>query len=154
MKDFIVFAVFWGVCVALITGTGYVVGEDPPQPSWTTRGIVTECYDGDTITISVTHKIRVRLLDTWVPEVKADNRLPESKRAAEKAAGIKSRDNLASLALGKEVVLQVPTDEDLLKSTTMGRVLGTVWLDGSDKSLNEMQVEGGFATKVKREELR
>lgn len=127
---------------------------DPPEPSWTTKAVVEECHDGDTLTLVVTRKIRVRLLDCWAPEVKADNRLPESKRAAEKAAGIASKKNLESLALGKEVVLQVPTDEDLLKATTMGRVLGTVWLEGSDKSLNQLQVEGGFATKQKREELR
>ena len=128
--------------------------DKPPQPSITVRGVVTETHDGDTITVSVTHKIRVRLLDCWAPEVKADNRLPESKRAAEKAAGIAARENLKALALGKEVVLQVPTDEDLLKATTMGRVLGTVWLEGSDKSLNQLQVEGGFATKQKRDELK
>lgn len=127
---------------------------DPPQPSWTTKAVVSEVHDGDTLTVEITRKIRVRLLDAWAPEVKADNRLPESKRAAEKAAGIASRENLKALALGKEVVLQVPTDEDLLKATTMGRVLGTVWLEGSNKSLNQLQVEGGFATKVKREELR
>lgn len=127
---------------------------DPPEPSWTTRAVVTEVHDGDTLTVAIRRTIRVRLLDAWAPEVKADNRLPEARRAAEKAAGIASKKNLQSLALGKEVVLQVPTDEDLLKATTMGRVLGTVWLEGSDKSLNQLQVEGGFATREKREELR
>ena len=154
MKDVIAFVVFWGASIALITAVGYVVGDDPPQPSWTTKAVVTEVHDGDTLTVEITRKIRVRLLDAWAPEVKADNRLPESKRAAEKAAGIAARENLKALALGKEVVLQVPTDEDLLKATTMGRVLGTVWLEGSDKSLNQLQVEGGFATREKREELK
>ena len=98
--------------------------------------------------------IRVRLLDAWAPETKVDNRLPESQRAAEKAAGIKSKEALTALALGKTVILQVPTSEDLLKSTTMGRVLGRVWLEGDAESLSEKQVKSGNATKVKREELK
>lgn len=138
-------------CVASCTITAHQI---PPETGWTVCGVVTDCHDGDTVTISVTHKFRVRLLHCWAPEVTIDNRLPESKRAAEKAAGIASKKNLESLALGKEVVLQVPTDEDLLKATTMGRVLGTVWLKDSDKSLNQMQVEAGHATKEKREELK
>ena len=132
----------------------WLVSDQPPQPAWTTKAVVEEVHDGDTLTLVVTRKIRVRLLDCWAPEVKVDNRLPESKRAAEKAAGIAARENLKALALGKEVVLQVPTDEDLLKATTMGRVLGTVWVEGSSKSLNQLQVEGGFATREKREELK
>lgn len=128
--------------------------EKHPQPGIVLRGIVTETHDGDTITISVTHRIRVRLLECWAPEITKDSRLPESKQAAEKAAGIASREHLKGLSLGKEVVLQIPADEDLLKATTMGRVLGTVWLDGADKSLNEIQVESGHATREKREELR
>jgi len=127
--------------------------RDPPEPSWTTKGEVIAVHDGDTLTIRVTRDIRVRLLDAWAPETKVDNRLPASKQAAEKAAGIKSRDALTALALNKPVILQVPTSEDLLKSTTMGRVLGRVWLEGDDESLSEKQVKSGNATKVKREEL-
>lgn len=128
--------------------------QQPPEPSWTTRGEVIAVHDGDTLTIRVTRDIRVRLLDAWAPETKVDNRLPESQRAAEKAAGIKSRDALTALALGKPVILQVPTSEDLLRSTTMGRVLGRVWLEGDDESLSEKQVRNGNATKEKREELK
>ncbi len=128
--------------------------QQPPEPSWTTRGEVIAVHDGDTLTVRVTRDIRVRLLDAWAPEVKADNRLPESQRVAEKAAGLKSKEALTALALGKPVILQVPTSEDLLRSTTMGRVLGNVWLEGDDESLSEKQVKSGNATREKRTELK
>lgn len=128
--------------------------QQPPEPSWTTKGEVIACHDGDTITIRCTTDYRVRLVDCWAPEVKVDNRLPESKQAAEKAAGIKSRDALAVLCLNKPVVLQIPIQQDILRSTTMGRVLGRVWLEGDPESLNEKQVKSGNATKIKREELK
>ena len=141
------------IIIAALASCTITAHQIPPETGWTVRGVVTDCHDGDTVTISVTHKVRVRLLDCWSPEVTTDKRLPESRRAAEKAAGIAARDHLKELALGKEVVLQVPLEEDLLKATTMGRVLGTVWLKDAGKSLNEIQVESGHATKEKREEL-
>lgn len=128
--------------------------RDPPEPSWTTKAIVTNVVDGDTIDVEIRRAIRVRLLDCWAPETHMDGRLPEAKQAAEKKAGLKAKEDLKALALGKPVILQVPTSEDLLKSTTMGRVLGRVWLEGDDESLSEKQVKSGNATKVKREELR
>ena len=142
------------IALCFLAGRASKALWDPPEPSWTTRGEVIAVHDGDTLTIRVTRDIRVRLLDAWAPEVKADNRLPESQRSAEKAAGIKSRDALTALALGKPVILQVPTSEDLLKSTTMGRVLGRVWLEGDDESLSEKQVKAGNATREKRAELK
>lgn len=96
----------------------------------------------------------VRLDQCWAPESKIDDRLPKEKQAAEKAAGIASKEHLKQLADGKEVVLHVPIGTNLKDSLTLNRVVGTVWLDGSEKSLNEIQVESGHATKEKREELR
>lgn len=128
--------------------------QQPPEPSWTTKATVIGTVDGDTLDLEIRRTIRVRLLNCWAPETHLDGRLPESQRAAEKAAGIKSKEALTALALGKPVILQVPTSEDLLKSTTMGRVLGRVWLEGDDESLSEKQVRNGNATKEKRVELR
>lgn len=48
-----------------------------------------------------------------------------------------------------DCILTEPKD-----SLTLNRVVGTVWLDGADKSLNEIQVESGHATREKREELK
>ncbi len=127
--------------------------RDPPEPSWTTKATVIRTIDGDTIDCEIRRTIRVRLIDCWAPEIHLDNRLPESQREAEKRAGLKSKDALTALALGKPVILQVPTSDDLLRSTTMGRVLGNVWLEGDDESLSEKQVRSGNATKSKREDL-
>ena len=127
-----------------------------PEQGWTTKGLVTRVVDGDTIDVTVTRTIRVRLLDCWAPESKADPRIPEAQQQLEKAAGQASKNRLTALAAGKPVVLHVPTDGSgiVARMSTMGRVLGTVWLEGSDKSLNQLQVEGGFATREKREELK
>ena len=145
--------VIYALC-SLATAVCVTNLQQPPEPSWTVRGTVVDVHDGDTVTVRVTTDLRVRLLDAWAPEIKADSRLPESKREAEKQAGLKSRDALKELALNKPVILQVPTSEDLLKSTTMGRVLGRVWLEGDEESLSEKQVKSGNATREKRAELK
>lgn len=128
--------------------------RDPPEPSWTTKAVVTNIVDGDTVDVEIRRTIRVRLIDCWAPETHMDGRLPEARQAAEKKAGLKSKEDLKALALGKPVILQVPTSEDLLKSTTMGRVLGRVWLEGDEESLSEKQVKAGNATREKRTELK
>jgi len=142
------------VLCSLATAVCVTKLQQPPEPSWTTKATVISTVDGDTLDLEIRRTIRVRLLDCWAPETHLDGRLPESQRAAEKAAGLKSKEALTALAMGKPVILQVPTSEDLLKSTTMGRVLGRVWLEGDDESLSEKQVKSGNATKVKREELK
>lgn len=128
----------------------------PPEPQWTTTGTVTKIIDGDTVDIEVKRVIRVRLLDCWAPESKIDSRISPEKQQAEKTAGLKAKQNLATLALNKPVILSVPIDPsgDLMKSTSMGRVLGRVWLSGDTKSLSEHQVESGNATLTKRDELK
>ena len=76
---------------------------------------------------------------------------------AEKAKGQAAKQNLISLANGREVIVSVPLsdDGDVAKSMTMGRVLGHVWLvDHPEKSLSVQQVEAGHATTEKPEELR
>jgi len=128
--------------------------QQPPEPSWTTKAVVTNVVDGDTVDVEIRRTIRVRLIDCWAPETHMDGRLPEAKQAAEKKAGMKAKEDLKALALGKPVILQVPTSEDLLKSTTMGRVLGRVWLEGDEESLSEKQVKSGNATREKRAELK
>jgi endonuclease YncB( thermonuclease family) len=97
------------------------------------------------------------MLDCWAPESRRDPRLDESRQQAEKAKGQAAKENLISLANGREVIVSVPlsADGDLAKVWTMGRVLGHVWLvDQPEKSLSVQQVEAGHATKEKREELR
>lgn len=122
-----------------------------PTPGWTTHGEVIRVIDGDTVEIQLTRTIRVRLDECWAPESKSDPRIPVEQRAAEKAAGIKSKQALIDKCLGKPCVLHVGTQDDLLGATTLGRVVGRVWVDGVDLSVS--QVRDGHATVTKREEL-
>ena len=142
------------VIIAALASCTITASQIPPT-GWTVKGQVVNCVDGDTVDVSVTTIVRVRLIDCWCPESKIDKRLPEDQRKTEKQAGIAAKKHLEELALGKEVVLHVPVNSSELKDVlTMNRVLGTVWLDGAEKSLNEIQVESGHATKEKREELK
>jgi endonuclease YncB( thermonuclease family) len=132
-------------------------GQAAPDPAWTTPAKVVRVIDGDTLEVEISRKLRVRMLDCWAPESRRDPRLGESERSAEKAKGQAAKENLNSLANGREVIVSVPlsADGDLAKVWTMGRVLGHVWLaDKPEKSLSVQQVEAGHATKEKREELR
>ena len=155
MQDFATFTIFWSCLIGFGKLVAVVVPEEPPPTGWTVKGEVVNVIDGDTVDVSVTTIVRVRLIDCWCPESKIDKRLPEDQRKAEKQAGIAAKKHLEELALGKEVVLHVPVNSSELKDVlTMNRVLGTVWLDGAEKSLNEIQVESGHATREKREALK
>ncbi len=140
--------------VAIVGGSQ---ATEAPSPSWTTRAKVLRVIDGDTLEVEIRRVVRVRMLDCWAPESKQDPRLPDSRRQAEKAKGQAAKQNLNSLANGREVIVSVPLsdDGDVAKSMTMGRVLGHVWLvDHPEKSLSVQQVEAGHATTEKPEELR
>ncbi|MBL8815240.1 MAG: hypothetical protein JNL58_04360 [Planctomyces sp.] len=128
----------------------------PPPTGLTTHATVTRVIDGDTVEVEIRHRVRVRLLDCWCQESKADPRLPEDQREQAKARGLAAKQHLHDQCEGKEVILYVPTDGsgDMSRIWTMGRVLGRVWVAGSDKSLNELQVESGHATTEKPEQLR
>ena|SRR3990172_4661572 len=114
---------------------------DRPSHGWSTECEITRVVDGDTVEIRVERIIRVRLLDCWAVEIKGDSE-PD---------GLTSKRNLQSIAEGKHGTLFVPTEEarsfqDIL---TLGRILGHVWVDGSEIELSQHQVTGGFATKEK-----
>ena len=141
------------VIIAALASCTITAHQIPPT-GWTVKGVVVKTIDGDTVDIEIRQVVRVRLDQCWAPESKIDDRLPKEKQAAEKRAGIESKEHLKQLADGKEVVLHVPIGTNLKDSLTLNRVVGTVWLDGADKSLNEIQVESGHATREKREELR
>lgn len=137
--------VVYFVCLALLSAA-------VPSPNWTTAGFVSRVIDGDTVEVTITRTLRIRLIDCWAPESKLDPRVPLEQQDDEKKAGQKSKENLCKLSLGKNVVVQIPTDPagDIEKSMTLGRVLGRVWVPGEEKSVNELQVEQGHASKTKR----
>ena len=110
----------------------------PPPLGVVSRGTVTRVIDGDTLEVEVKYTIRVRLLDAWAPEKNT-------------AAGRKAADALDVHALGRPCVVQVPTGtaRNVGEVTTLGRVLGHVWLEGANQSLSEWQVRNGNATKAR-----
>lgn len=116
----------------------------PPPHGITTLCRIVDVYDGDTVVVEIVKTARVRLLDCWAPEVKGGT--PE-----EKERGYVSRDHLKQLALNKEAVLFVPSAEHraIGEVTSMGRVLGQLWIDGDKKSLAEHQRDAGLATLTK-----
>ncbi len=129
-------------------------GVAPPSPGWTTQARCLRVVDGDTLEVEVRRVIRVRMLDCWAPESKIDPRVPEGSQTAEKLAGQSAKENLRRLAEGRDLIVQIPSGEDVAKSITMGRWLGHVWVEGDGESLAEKQVKGGFAERVKPERLK
>lgn len=130
-----------------LLGTAYYSGmafSAAPEPGITARGRVINVVDGDTIDISVTRIVRVRLLDCWAPE-KHMTDVP-----GEKAKGILAANEMTRVALNKPVILFVPTTDDLKDSLSLDRALGKVWLADSQISLSEYMVEKGLATKTKQ----
>lgn len=133
---------FLGVCITM-----QALSEAPPL-GWTTNCRIVSAIDGDTIDVEVKRTIRVRLLDCWSPESRTTN-------ADEKRRGIAAKEHMEAAAVGCDAVLHVPGGKDTKDLTTLGRVLGHVWLLRSDgkpdtESLSEMQVRAGHATKEKR----
>lgn len=129
-------------------------GVAPPVPSWTTQARCLRVIDGDTLEIEVRRVIRVRMLDCWAPESKLDPRVSQADRETEKFAGQASKENLRRLAEGRDLIVQIPSGEDVAKSITMGRWLAHVWVEGDGESLAEKQVRGGFAETTKPERLK
>jgi len=113
---------------------------------------VSKVVDGDTIhvdidlgfDISFTSRVRLAGIDT-----------PESRTTdkAEKALGLESKAFLKNaIDSAKTVVIKT---EKMNSSEKFGRILGWVFLDGSDRSINEEMITAGYAweymgdTKVK-----
>jgi micrococcal nuclease len=113
---------------------------------------VTKIVDGDTIdaeldlgfNISYTQRVRLAGIDT-----------PESRTRdlAEKALGLESKKKLGELIANAKVV--VIRTEKPNSSEKYGRILGWLYLDGAEMSVNEALIASGYAwsysgeTKVK-----
>jgi len=106
---------------------------------YTYNALITEVYDGDTVTavidlglkISVTEKLR--LLDIDAPELRGSSR----------EDGVKARDYLRRLILGKEVVISTVKD----KKGKYGRYLATISLEGMN--VNQHLVDREYAVSKK-----
>ena len=113
---------------------------------------VTKIVDGDTIDVDIdlgfdiSFSSRVRLAGIDTPESRTTDKM-------EKALGLEAKSYLKSqIESAKTVVIKT---EKMDSSEKYGRILGWLFLDGSEVSVNEKMIEDGHAwgylgdTKVK-----
>lgn len=113
---------------------------------------VTKVVDGDTIDVDIdlgfdiSFSSRVRLAGIDTPESRTTDKI-------EKALGLEAKGYLKNkIDAAKTVIIKT---EKIDSSEKYGRILGWVFLDGSDKSINEQMIIDGYAwgylgeTKVK-----
>jgi len=120
--------------------------EKPPK-GWTIDcEIVGEPYDCDTITVKVEKTLKIRLDECWSPEV------VKTKITGEKELGLKARQwllNYLDNYKDEEVTLFIPGSHSFQDITTLGRVLGRIFI--GDKDLSEEAVKAGYAFRTKQE---
>lgn len=110
-----------------------------PSPALTAPCKVLSVHDGDTLKVRIQFEADIRLLDCWAPEITGESK-PE---------GMKSQQHLQRLALGQNAIVHIPLNhENIGRATSMGRILGKVYVDGKDMSAE--QVKAGFATETKQ----
>jgi micrococcal nuclease len=111
---------------------------DPPGADslYHYRAVITEVYDGDTVTIDVdlgfsvwVRGERLRLARIDAPEV----------RGADREAGLAAREFLRSLVLDKPIIVQTIRD----RKGKFGRYIAELWLDG--ENVNDRLVAEGHA---------
>lgn len=121
---------------------------ETPSPQWTTHAQCLRVIDGDTIEVEIRRTMRVRLLDCWAPETRTTDH-------TEKQRGLAAKEHLRRIE-GRKVVVHVPLSDagDVSQVSTLGRVLGYVWVPGEATSVNQQQVQFGFATFRKSEPTR
>ena len=113
---------------------------------------VLKVVDGDTIDVDIdlgfdiSFTSRVRLAGIDAPESRTTNKM-------EKALGLESKKKLGDLiASAKTIVIKT---EKMNSSEKYGRILGWLYLDGAEQSVNETLIASGYAwgymgdTKVK-----
>lgn len=96
-----------------------------PEVGYTVPIKVSRVIDGDTLEVTVTKKINVRLLDCYMPEV----------RGKTNQLGLLAKEYMIRvLETASEVILHIPGEENLSNDFTFGRVLGRIYVDGEDLS--------------------
>ena len=141
-----------GIFTALAIAIPAPVDTAPPE-GLTLPGRIVEVHDGDTVTVEVVTRMRVRLIDCWAPETRTDGRVLPEQQAAAKAAGAASREYLQQMVSRSPACkLHIPRAGDNLGDvTSMGRFLGQIWLaDDTTRSVSERMVSAGHATKTKQ----
>ena len=103
---------------------------------------VTKVVDGDTIDVdidlgfSISYSQRLRLAGIDTPESRTTDKL-------EKSLGLESKDYLKTkLKDAKDIVVKTEKPDS---SEKYGRILGWLYIDGAEKSVNEALIAGGYA---------
>ena len=122
-----------------------------PELGWASNGHVIRVIDGDTMEVAVTRKIRVRLRNCWAPELEPidQRRQWALKKDIPENSGMASQLHLSRLAEGFQVRVFVAgsPDDEFSDVTSMGRVIGDVYLLKDNTNLAAAQVAAGHATK-------
>lgn len=109
----------------------------PPTPMIRFVGTINNVTDGDTLTLSTDVSMKIRLIDCWAPERYTE----QGKRSTANLIRLTSRN--------QRCIVEVPLHDDLGKCTSLGRILGRVYIEGQSVDLSTLQVQGGFATRKK-----
>lgn len=122
----------------------------PPQRGLTTEALITRVIDGDTVEVQpLLPVMRIRLLDCWAPEI----HLGKHTTPADKVRGIDSKNHLKRILMdGQRVLMEIPGNQELDETLTMGRVLARLWVHdnaGHLQNVSELQVAAGHATATK-----
>lgn len=110
------------------------------------NAVVTEVYDGDTCTVDIDLG-----MNTWIRGEKIRlNRINTQEVVGKtKSDGIKSRDHLRKLVLGKEIIIQTIKD----RKEKYGRYLGEIWIankKGVQKNINDEMVKAKMAVYIEK----
>jgi micrococcal nuclease len=101
------------------------------------KAYIKEVFDGDTCTATVdlgmrvSMDIKIRLYGINAPEM----------RGGDKGNGVRSREYLRNLILGKDVIIKTYKD----KTEKFGRWLAEIFVD--DQNVNQVMVQDGYAKK-------
>ena len=143
---FVWLAVFLAVSCLCVNGTMLAENPVPPATNLTIDGKCLRVIDGDTVEVETRFTYRVRLIDCWAPESRTSD-------LAEKQRGLRSKSKMVQLAEGKAVRVSIPLGRSFTDITTMGRVLGRVWVTDDGQlavdDLSTIMVREGMATKAK-----
>ncbi len=112
-----------------------------PEAGMCLPGTIVAITDGDTLKVEIKLHVNVRLLDVWAPELKQDR-------------GPESRDKLMKY-IGHDCLCEIPggSAKHLGQLMSFGRVLGRIWVDNEESSLNELQVKNEVASTTRHGKL-
>ena len=123
-----------------------------PELGWITNGQILRVIDGDTVEVAVVRKLRVRLRNCWAPELEPVEQRRKWGRYPPENTGAASHQYLQNLADGYQVRVFVAgsPDDEFSDVTSMGRLIGDVYLLKDNTNLAAAQVAAGHATKEKQ----